>query len=163
MLATPHMLLGALIGKVTRTPWLSAPLGLASHFLLDRMPHMDFHHLLGIQGPAPTVAEVALVVTDVAVGAGLAITFSLKQKERVAMLAGAVSAIIIDLFDNVPPINHWFHSISALAPISHFHGSIQINVTQQQWPLGMGIQVMVVLSSLLVLWWIIRTKRPREN
>lgn len=160
MLGTPHMLLGAAIGKLTRTPCLAAPIAFASHFLLDRMPHMDSHSLLGIQGPDPTAAEVAMVAADVALGIGLTLKAAAEQKESTAILTGATAGVIIDLFDTVPPIDTWFRSAPLTSDISHFHKRIQSDVPQDQWPLGLGTQMAVAAISLLVIWWGRQSKKP---
>ncbi len=47
MLITPHVLVGAAIGVSTSNPVLAFAGGLASHFLMDIVPHFDpgtFHH-----------------------------------------------------------------------------------------------------------------------
>ncbi len=42
MLLTPHTLVGLAIAKQIPNPFLSAPLALLSHFVLDSIPHWDF-------------------------------------------------------------------------------------------------------------------------
>src|SRR5262245_50011848 len=39
-----HVLTGAAIGLAVQNPWLAAPLALASHFVLDAIPHFDHEH-----------------------------------------------------------------------------------------------------------------------
>src|SRR5947199_309584 len=41
MLATPHLVTGAAIGKVLKRPALAWPVAFASYFLLDHVPHLD--------------------------------------------------------------------------------------------------------------------------
>lgn len=43
MLETPHVALGIAIAVKSGNPWLALPLSLASHFLLDRVPHWNPH------------------------------------------------------------------------------------------------------------------------
>lgn len=43
MLETPHVALGIAIAVKTGNPWVAIPLALASHFLLDRVPHWNPH------------------------------------------------------------------------------------------------------------------------
>ena len=47
MMATPHMVAGAAIGRLLRRPWLAYPAAFVSHFLLDIVPHIDSHALFG--------------------------------------------------------------------------------------------------------------------
>ncbi|HCR35616.1 hypothetical protein A2130_00825 [Candidatus Woesebacteria bacterium GWC2_33_12] len=43
MLETPHVALGIAMAVKTGNPWVAIPLSLASHFLLDRVPHWNPH------------------------------------------------------------------------------------------------------------------------
>ncbi len=73
MTATPHILVGAAIGKVLRRPWLAWPATFVSHFLLDFTPHLDSHGLFGVKHSGPTTPEAALGILDFAFGAWLII------------------------------------------------------------------------------------------
>lgn len=39
MLTTPHAVTGAAIGALMPSPWLVVPVAIASHFVLDHIPH----------------------------------------------------------------------------------------------------------------------------
>jgi hypothetical protein len=89
MILTNHALTGVLLGLAMPSPWLTAPVALASHFALDAVPHFGHreHHLnsrrwliTGIVDGAFTLAVfiAALVVwprqwLQIAVGFGFAI------------------------------------------------------------------------------------------
>src|SRR5580658_2920499 len=88
MLVTNHVLSGALIGALTRTPLLAFPLGAASHLPLDAAPHWgqwdNRRHFLrvavadGLTGLA-TMA-VATIVAD--------------PRQRPAVVAGMLGAVL---------------------------------------------------------------------
>lgn len=43
MLETPHVAVGIALAVKATNPWLAIPLSLASHFVLDRIPHWNPH------------------------------------------------------------------------------------------------------------------------
>ena len=159
MLATPHAIAGAAIGKGLRRPWLALPAALASHFLLDWTPHLDTHALFGAATGGPTRAESLGALADTIVATALVLWAIRRQRLRRLMLASAFCAVAIDLIDNVPPWSAWFRAWPGTAWISAFHHGTQHNVTPAQWPLGFGVQILVVG---VALWVILRPDRKVE-
>jgi hypothetical protein len=91
MLVTNHVLSGALVGSLVRSPVLAAPAALASHFALDAAPHWgrwdtDAHFL-------------RVAVADGLVGLGvMGAVFALTPRgRRAAVLAGMAGAALPDL------------------------------------------------------------------
>lgn len=41
MTATNHAMTGALIGLITRNPWIALPAAIVSHYVCDALPHYD--------------------------------------------------------------------------------------------------------------------------
>ena len=150
MLATPHMLAGAALGKALRRPWLAWSAAFGSHFLLDRTPHLDSHSLFGVEYGGPTVPEAAMAILDTALGVLLVVWVARCQPEPRVMLGGAFFALVIDLLDNVPPWGDWFTTWPGTAWLSAFHHMSEYNVTPAQWPLGVATQLMVVGIALWV-------------
>src|SRR5690242_16538088 len=107
MLATPHLLTGAAIGKVLKRPWLAWPAAFASHFLLDHVPHLDAHALFGVAHGGPAQPEVAMAVADGLLGILLVLWAIGQQPGRRVMLGGAFFAMLIDLLQNVGPWSAW--------------------------------------------------------
>jgi len=113
LLITNHVLSGALIGALTDEPAVALPVGVASHFALDAMPHWgrwdSREHFLRV-----AVAD-GLVGLGVMAGAVAAVP----APRRVAVLAGMVGAALPDLdkparifFGRSPFPRRWddFHS-----------------------------------------------------
>ncbi len=151
MMATPHMLAGAALGRLTRRPWLAYPAAFASHFLLDYTPHLDSHALYGVAGGGPTAPEAAIGITDFVVGAALIAWLAWRRADRRVILGGALFGIIIDLVENIPPLGAWFRTWAGTAWLSAWHHALQHNVTPEQWALGVGTQVLVVAIALWAL------------
>ena len=160
MMATPHMVAGAAIGRALRRPWLAYPAALASHFLLDIVPHIDSHALFGVKHGGPTRLEATAGVTDFLVGALVVGLVSLRQPSRRVMLGSALFAILVDLVEYVPPLGPWFQSWAGAAWFTGFHHGIQRNLTPAQWPLGVGTQAAVLALSLGVC---LSRRRGREG
>jgi hypothetical protein len=151
MLATPHMLAGAAIGKVLRRPYLALPAAFASHFVLDAVPHLDSHALFGVPHGGPTAPEAIMAVVDVVVGVALVLWLSAGQSGRGLVIWAAFFGIVTDLLDNVPGVNTLFHELPGALSFSAFHHDLQHNVTPAQWPLGVSTQLVVVAVAIWVL------------
>jgi hypothetical protein len=82
MTGTTHALAGATLGRLCRRPGWAVALGIASHALLDVLPHRD------------PPGRLSLLLD----GAGVAaVTGSLLVRREWGMLAGAVGALLPDL------------------------------------------------------------------
>ena len=152
MMATPHMMAGAVIGKSLRRAWLAWPVAFASHFILDMTPHLDSHNLYGVEQGGPTVPEAAIGIADFVLGAAFVAWLVWRQRNRRVILGAALSAIIIDVIENVPPLGPWFKSWPGTSWLSQFHHSFQLNVAPDQYALGIATQVAVIAITLWLLW-----------
>ena len=154
MMATPHMVAGAAVGRVLRRPWLAWPAALASHFLLDIIPHLDTHSLFGVKGGRPTPPEAASAITDFLVGAMLVGWLTLGRPNRRVVLGAALCGMLMDLVEYVPPFGSWLRACSGGDGLIGFLHGIQHNVGPAQWPLGFGTQVAVicVATAMLLAW-----------
>jgi hypothetical protein len=151
MMATPHMLAGAAIGKVLRRPWLAWPVAFGTHFLLDFTPHLDEHAMFGVEHGGPTPVEATTAILNFLLGLVLVGWLVWRQPDRRVTLGGAIFAILIDVIEKVPPLGPWSMAWPGTAWLTEFHHAFQHNVTPAQWPLGIGTQVAVVVLSLAVL------------
>jgi hypothetical protein len=116
MLVTNHVLSGAVIGAVTRRPGTAFVLGIASHFVLDAVPHWGrwssrkrFMHVAvrdGLTGLA-TMAALTAIAPPAA---------------RPAVLAGMAGAALPDL--DKPSLVYFGRSPFPRL-VDEFHGAIQ--------------------------------------
>ncbi|HZP50351.1 hypothetical protein [Actinocrinis sp.] len=116
MLITNHVLSGALIGAAAESPAAALPLGVASHFALDALPHwgkwLSKSHFLRV--------AVADGLTGLAVmGAAAAVT---PPARRAAVIAGMVGAAVPDIDK---PTRIFFGFSPFPRRVDEFHSRIQ--------------------------------------
>lgn len=116
MLITNHVLSGAFIGAATDNPAAALPLGVASHFALDALPHwgewMSKSHFLRV--------AIADGLTGLAVmGAAAAVT---PPARRAAVIAGMVGAAVPDIDK---PTRIFFGFSPFPRRVDEFHARIQ--------------------------------------
>jgi hypothetical protein len=76
MLETPHVAVGAAIATKVVNPFLAIPLSLASHFVLDRVPHWNPHFYTEMKKygkPSKRSVNLAMVDSFTALALGVAI------------------------------------------------------------------------------------------
>jgi hypothetical protein len=116
VLLTNHVLSGALIGALARRPLPAFAAGVASHFVLDAIPHWG-------QWDSPSqflrVAVCDGLVSLAAMGAFAAIA---PPDRRLAVLAGMAGAALPDVDK---PTLLWFGWSPWPGPVNRFHSGIQ--------------------------------------
>jgi hypothetical protein len=116
VLLTNHVLSGALIGALARRPLPAFATGVASHFVLDTMPHW------GQWGSERRFLRVAVpdgLIALAAMGAFAAVS---PPDRRLAVVAGMTGAALPDLDK---PTNLWFGWSPFPGPVDRFHSRIQ--------------------------------------
>jgi hypothetical protein len=116
VLLTNHVLSGALIGALARRPLPAFAVGVASHFVLDAVPHWgkwrSRHHFVQV---AMRDGLVSLAVMS-------ALTAASPPDRRLAVLAGMAGAALPDLDK---PVKLWFGRSPFPAAFDRFHMRIQ--------------------------------------
>ncbi|MBI1863820.1 hypothetical protein HYS03_01280 [Candidatus Woesebacteria bacterium] len=80
MLETPHVIVGIAIATKVSNPLLSVPLSLASHFVLDVLPHWNPHINREIKKYGhPTKESVRIITVDSILALGLGLSFAFKS------------------------------------------------------------------------------------
>ncbi|MFO7948501.1 MAG: hypothetical protein R6V19_16985 [Armatimonadota bacterium] len=152
MMATPHMLTGAVIGStMPRRPWLALPLAFASHFVLDVVPHVDSHTYFGVAEGGPTVPEAAIGIADFVLGWVVVVVLMRAHPWRATIWWAAFFGIAIDVVYLIPPLGTWLRMWGPTAWLDSFHHGIQPRLTPDQWLLGFGTQVVVIVAAVWVL------------
>jgi hypothetical protein len=116
VLLTNHVLSGALIGALTRRPLTAFGAGVASHFVLDAVPHW------GDWGSAARFLRVAIpdgLASLALIGAFAAAS---PPERRLAVVAGMAGAALPDIDK---PTTLWFGWSPFPAAVDRFHSRIQ--------------------------------------
>jgi hypothetical protein len=124
MLVTNHVLSGALIGALVERPDAAFAAGVASHFVLDTVPH------LGKWGSKRRFLRFAVPdgLTGLAVMAGVAAVTP--PSHRLSVVAGMVGAALPDIDK---PARLWFGRSPWPAAVDRFHSGIQNEASGRLW------------------------------
>ena len=143
MLTTPHLLVGAAIGSQTQNPYIVVPAAVASHFVLDSLPHLmgiiEVHDL--------DKKDVAFVAGDVIVGISLVYIFSLLSPNPAMIYLGAFSAMI-------PDFHHTFQALfgpDKLKKYNNFHLRFHYKKRMGTLP-GMTTQILTIFMAMVFIW-----------
>ena len=120
MLLTNHVLSGALIGTLARRPAPAFAVGVASHFVLDAVPHW------GKWGSRRKFLRVAVPDGLISLAAMGAIAAVSPAERRRAVVAGMVGAALPDIDK---PARLFFGRSPFPAAVDRFHGRIQREAT----------------------------------
>jgi hypothetical protein len=116
VLLTNHVLSGALIGALARRPAPAFAVGVASHFVLDAIPHW------GDWGSQRRFMRVAVPDGLVSLAVMGALTAAAPPERRAAMLAGMAGAALPDADK---PAKMWLGRSPFPAAFDRFHSRIQ--------------------------------------
>jgi hypothetical protein len=151
MLETPHVVVGAAIATKVVNPALALPLALASHFILDKVPHWNPHLYTETQKlghPAKKTTSIAILDVGIALVTGLFIAskFSGDLGKVILILACCLISVLPDLIKW--PYYYLGKRWKLLTKWVLFERSIQVNATF--WP-GLFSQGLIIASGI---WWI---------
>jgi hypothetical protein len=148
VLLTNHVLSGALIGAVTRRPAPAFAVGVASHFVLDAVPHWgdwaSIRHFLRVAVPDGLISLAAM-------GAIAALA---PAERRPAVVAGMVGAALPDIDK---PAKLFFGRSPFPAVVDRFHGLIQREAAGRA-PLEVLTAGALAITALTAL----RRRRPAD-
>ena len=119
MLITNHVLAGAAIGAVfRRRPAAAFAAGIASHLIMDSLPHWGLP-----REPESEAKFLQVAYKDGSVGLGALITLAAGARQnRVAVLAGMAGATLLDVDK---PAKHFFGRNPVPDSVQDFHDRIQ--------------------------------------
>jgi hypothetical protein len=141
MIGTPHMLLGAAAASHANSVKQAFAVGVASHFVLDTIPHTDYP-ILGLCGAA-AVADLI---------GGAMVTRSMIKDDRV-MAAGAFGAVVPDFVA--------FAERTVRVRLTRiFHEAIHTDVDPRLW-VGIATQVATGAVGALALHKLAARRRRR--
>ena len=116
VLVTNHVLSGALIGAAVRKPLPAFVVGVASHFVLDAVPHW------GDWGDRQRFLRIAVADGLAGLAAIGIVAAATPPERRMAILAGMAGAAVPDLDK---PAVLWFGRSPWPGAVNRFHSGIQ--------------------------------------
>ena len=150
MLETPHVALGAAIASKIPNPFISIPLSLASHFLLDITPHWDPHINREIKKfGKPTKRSVNIIRVDSVIALALGTAIAIHSGNPWQFL-NVMACSFVAVLPDVVEIPYYFfrRKDNIVEKWIAWQKSIQNDVAP--W-YGLTVQGLVVVASL---WWI---------
>jgi hypothetical protein len=145
VLATTHVLTGALIGRAVRRPGRAAAIGVVSHVVLDAMPHWG----MWLDTPHRRAKFLTVAAIDgLTLSAVLAVM--IRRGRPAAEIAGSLGALALDMDKPTALLG-----VRQLWPdrVHAIHLGVQRHEQPQRW----RIDVSVAALSALALW---LTERP---
>ena len=131
MLATAHVLTGALIGRRVRRPGLAAAVGVGSHLALDALPHWG----VVTSEPGGRARYLRMAVADGFVLSG-ALVWIWRRFGAGPELAGALGALALDMDKPMAELG-----VTQLWPnfINLLHTGIQTQERPHHWPIDLFV------------------------
>lgn len=145
MTATNHFLAGAIIGEYIDNPGLAFTAGVASHLVLDSIPHFDFDQYL----PKKWQQTLALAL-DLFIWGALIILFVSRVPLKPSVFTAVFGAVIIDLFDNVPFWKNQFRQTKFGQWLHQWHDGIHHTLPKKYFLLALIIEILTMAG--LIFW-----------
>ncbi|MFH1565649.1 MAG: hypothetical protein ABIB98_00405 [bacterium] len=152
MLLTPHVFIGLVIAKFVPIPFLAVFLAFLSHFLGDLTPHWDFFSGTKKEERLKGWRPLA-VMADFGIGIGIGTLFTAKYLWVDHNVVLALTSFLCGIFAVLPDVLEAPYIYLNSAP-SFIEGLTNIQrklQTQAPILIGITIQVMVILGSLIYL------------
>ncbi|MDO8503416.1 MAG: hypothetical protein Q7S60_01870 [bacterium] len=151
MIELPHTIVGAALAAKIGNPALALPLALASHFVLDMLPHWNPHlrtekRTLGDIRPKTKRIVMIDVVVSIVVGVAIATTVLPDTKHFIVVLLGAFLAVLPDVLEG--PYFFFNQRNKVVSRLLDFQKSLQFDVSFLP-----GVLTQIILS-FAALWWI---------
>jgi hypothetical protein len=152
MIAINHTLTGAAIGSVSDNIPLVIVLSIASHFVLDFLPHVDQGADRNERERFRPLIKYSLAAFDVFISLIIIILliYFKSSLNGLSVFIGALSALSIDLIFNVPFWEKKVASVWPLNKIYDFHNKLHGPFKKYEW-WGIPIQILLVIICLWVI------------
>ena len=148
ILSTHAVVGGAIASLMPGHPVLAFVIGVASHFAIDAIPHVDYPlYSITVRRSAPSaltlnwllVQDLSLIALDACLGLAIVLWLYASPGATTAVLAGALGAMLPDPLR----VLHKLYPREPLRSLQRFHGWMH---TQQRlsWPLGVSSQLSFV-------------------
>ncbi len=142
MVLTSHILAGAVIGAEVKNIWAIFGLGLASHYLMDALPHWDYL----VEISYGKIKGWAKVVLDILIG-GAIVWLAVGNSLDWYLVGGVFFALLPDLILFV----YLILNLKFLAPLVNFHRWIHSDKNFNLFPgLGSVLFFCLIFAGVLI-------------
>lgn len=152
MLGTPHLLVGAAVGKAIPNYWIVFFLSLILHYFFDMLPHIDQD-----VKDYPNTKQILLATTETLFGILILYLILSHLDKSLAQLGpsifGATVSIAPDVLDNATPISKYLHKFTLFKQFHYLHKKIHYRGKGKWW--GWGVIVQLIIIGLCV-WYLLR-------
>jgi hypothetical protein len=141
LLSTAHVMTAAAIITVVPQPWVSLPLALASHFVLDSVPHWNWR-------PGGSIGRVVSSLAETVVAAGLGWYLVVGANDQLLML----TAVVLSVMPDVVQVPYYFLRLKP----NWLCRFIAWESGRQKWdwmPVWFGLMTQVVVFCLSFVVW----------
>ncbi|CAN5278481.1 hypothetical protein BH10PAT1_BH10PAT1_7010 [soil metagenome] len=148
MLETPHVAVGAAIASHIPNPFISIPLALASHFILDITPHWNPHINREIKKfGSPTKQSVNIIRVDSVLALVVGSAIALHATPNYMQAANILACSFVSVLPDVVEIPYYFlhRKDFIVEKWIAWQKSIQNDVSPQ---LGLTVQSIIIIASL---------------
>lgn len=148
MLETPHVAIGAAIAAKIPNPFISIPLALVSHIVMDQVPHWNPHSYTEVQKHGKISNNTKyLAIIDVAVSLGLGFFIASKSlpdyNHALVILLSSFAAVFPDVIKS--PYFLFKKRTGLIKKWVDFERSLQVETS---FIPGMLIQIGVIIAAL---------------
>lgn len=145
MLITPHILVGAAIAKTFPNPLIFVPLSLASHLVLDAIPHWQET----LYPYKPTRATWVRIPLDLLLGISILLSLNSVRSIDASIWTGALAGVLPDL-DSIFYLEKFskLRKNSIVTKWLSFHEGIQRETNKF---IGLFSQIAIVILSLFII------------
>ena len=153
MLETPHVAVGAALAVKLGNPLLAIPLSVASHFVLDKVPHWNPHtytETVTNGGPSKSTIIVTAVDIAISIALGFGVAYSVLPNKALALsvLASCLASVLPDV-SKYPFFVFKKTRKGLYKKWVETERSFQIQTNSLFW--GLLTQVLIIAASI---WWI---------
>ncbi|EKD62917.1 MAG: hypothetical protein ACD_52C00020G0004 [uncultured bacterium] len=150
MLETPHVAVAAAIAAKIPNPFISLPLALASHFLLERVPHWNPHLMTETKKfGKPTSASAKIIALDVAASLVTGFSVASASAQNTSHYFLILSACLLSVLPDLVESPYFFLKVrnKFMEKWIAFQGSIQNDTTPF---IGLATQAATYALALLI-------------
>ena len=164
MILASHIIISGILGSETQNYFFAATIGLASHYILDAIPHWDFYLSPDFDAQAKAKdgslvkekffwKEISKVVVDISIGLGLLFIFAnfYKNTNTVPLIISGVFSILPDALILLYWMTNW-KFLKWNFDIQEFAHHLTRSKINPSFRLGIITQIATIGIVLLILY-----------